>query len=146
MLLKGCTQYASKSGKLSSGRRIGKSRPSFQFQRKAKPKNLQVTIQWHSFHMLARLCSDSFKIGLSSTWTKNLQMYKLYLEKTKEQEIKFQHPLDHRQKKKKSTSTSLTMLKPLTVRIPTNCEKLFKRWEYQTTLSVSWEACIQDKK
>ena len=30
--------------------------------------------------MLARLCSKSFKLGLSSMWTENLQMYKLGLE------------------------------------------------------------------
>ena len=30
--------------------------------------------------MIARLCSKSFKLGLSSMWTKNLQMYKLGLE------------------------------------------------------------------
>ena len=32
----------------------------------------------------------------------------------------------------KSTSASLTMLKPLTVWITTNCVKFLKRWEYQT--------------
>ena len=36
---------------------------------------------------------------------------------------------------KKSTSASLTMLKPLTMRITTNL-KFLKRWEYQTTLPV----------
>ena len=35
------------------------------------------------------------------------------------------------------TSTSLTMLKPLTVCITTNCEKFLKRWEFQTTLPAS---------
>ena len=25
-------------------------------------------------------------------------------------------------------------------------EKFFKRWEYQTTLSASWETCVQIKK
>ena len=39
--------------------------------------------------------------------------------------------------RKTSTSASLTMLKPLTVWITTNCGKFLKRWEYQTTLSVS---------
>ena len=34
---------------------------------------------------------------------------------------------------KTSTSASLTMPKPLTVWIKTNCGKSFKRWEYQTT-------------
>ena len=31
--------------------------------------------------MLGRLCSKSFKLGLSNTWNKNFQMYKLDLEK-----------------------------------------------------------------
>ena len=34
---------------------------------------------------------------------------------------------------KTSTSALLTMPKPLTVQIRTNCRKFFKRWEYQTT-------------
>ena len=48
--------------------------------------------------------------------------------------------------KKKSTSASLTMRKPLTVWITTNCGKFFNRWEYQTTLLVSWKTCMQVKK
>ena len=27
-----------------------------------------------------------------------------------------------------------------------NCEKFWKRWEYQTTWPTSWEICIQVKK
>ena len=38
-----------------------------------------------------------------------------------------------REFQKNSTSALLTMLKPLTVWIATNCGKFFKRWEYQTT-------------
>ena len=34
---------------------------------------------------------------------------------------------------KNSTSALLTMPKPLTVWITTNCGKFLKRWEYQTT-------------
>ena len=30
--------------------------------------------------------------------------------------------------------------------ITTNCGKFLKRWEYQTTLLVSWETCMQVKK
>ena len=33
------------------------------------PKNAQTTAQLHSSHMLARLCSKSFKLGFSSIWT-----------------------------------------------------------------------------
>ena len=36
--------------------------------------------------------------------------------------------------------------KPLTVWITTNCRKFLKRSEYQTTLTASWEICMQVKK
>ena len=54
MLLKCCTQYASQFGKLSSGQRTGKGQFSFQSQRRAMPKNVQTTVQLHSFHILVR--------------------------------------------------------------------------------------------
>ena len=47
-----CTQYITKFGKLSSGHRTGKSQFSFQSQRKAMTKKVQITAQLHSFHML----------------------------------------------------------------------------------------------
>ena len=50
-------KYASKfqyAGKLSSGHGTGKGQFSFQFQRKAMPKNAQTTVQLHSFHMLVK--------------------------------------------------------------------------------------------
>ena len=47
-------KYARKYGKLSSGHRTGKGQFSFQSQRRAMPKNVQTTIQLHSFHMLAK--------------------------------------------------------------------------------------------
>ena len=56
-----------KFGKLSSGHRTGKGQFSFQSQRNAMPKNVQTTVQSWSFHILARLCSKSFKIGFNST-------------------------------------------------------------------------------
>ena len=42
------------------------------------PKNVQTTTQLHSFHMLARSRSKSFKLGFNSTWTENFQMYKRF--------------------------------------------------------------------
>ena len=48
--------------------------------------------------------------------------------------------------RKTSTSALLTMPKPLTVWITTNCGKFFKWWEHQTTLPASWEICMQVKK
>ena len=46
--------YGSKFGKLSCDHRTGKDEFSFQYQRRAMRKNVQNTIQLHSFHMLAK--------------------------------------------------------------------------------------------
>ena len=48
--------------------------------------------------------------------------------------------------KKTSLSALLTIPKPLTVWITTNCGIFLKRWEYQTTLSASWETYMQVRK
>ena len=48
--------------------------------------------------------------------------------------------------KKTSISALLTMPKPLTVWITINCGKFWKRWEYQTNWSASWELCMQVRK
>ena len=42
-------------------------------------------------------------------------------------------------------SALLTMAKPLTVWITTDCGKFLNKWEYQTTLPASWEICMQVK-
>ena len=51
-----------------------------------------------------------------------------------------------RELQKTSTFTLLTIPKPFTVWVTTNCGKFFKRWEYQTTCPASWEICMQVKK
>ena len=48
--------------------------------------------------------------------------------------------------KKTSTSVSLMMLKALTMWNTTNCGNFFKRWEYQTTWTASWEIYTWVKK
>ena len=77
-------------------------------------------------------------------------MFKLDLEKAEKPEIKL--PTDAGSSKKQessrktSTSALLTTPKPLTAWIRTDCGKFWKRWEYQTTWSASWEICMQVKK
>ena len=77
-------------------------------------------------------------------------MYKLDLEKAEEPEIKLPTSTGSWKKQKSSRKTSisalLTMPKPLTVWITTNCGKFLKRWEYQNSLPVFWETCTQVKK
>ena len=58
-------------------------------------------------------------------------MFKLDLEKVEEPEIKLPISVESEKKQEKSRKTSvsasLTMLKPLTVWMTTNCGKFFKR-------------------
>ena len=123
MLLRCC-----KFGKLSGGHRTGKGQFSFQSQRRTMPKNVQATIQLHSFDMLA-LCSKSFKLGFSSI-TENFQLYKLGFEDTEESEIKL--PTFTRSwrrqgsSRKMSTYASLTMLNLLIMWITKNCGKILR--------------------
>ena len=76
--------------------------------------------------------------SLQQSSTVNFQMLKLDLEKAEELESKLPTSTGSWKKQESSweTSTSalLTMPKPLTVWITTNCGKFFKRWESQTTL------------
>jgi len=60
MLLMGCTQHASKFGKLSSGHRTGKGQFSFQSQRRAVPMNVQSTN--NSIHFVCYVQKVIFKI------------------------------------------------------------------------------------
>ena len=72
------------------------------------------------------------------------QMFKLDLEKAEEPEIKLPTSVGSSENgespRKTFTSSLLTMPKPLTVWITTNCEK------YQTTWPASWKTCMQVKK
>ena len=108
-------------------------------------KNVQTTTPLHSFHMLARLWLQQyvnqelldvlagFRKGRGGTRNQIANIHWSYRKQ--------------RNSRKTSISASSTMWKPLTVwRITTNCGKFLKRWEYQMTLLVSWETCMQVKK
>ena len=150
MLWKCCTQYACKFGKLSSGHRTGKGQFSFQYLRKAMPKNAQTTTRLHSSHTLVKWCLKFSKPGFSNMWTVNFQMFKLVLEKAEEPEIKWPTSDGSSKKQESSRKTSIsalfTMPKALTVWITITCGKLWKRWAYQTTWPACWETCMQVRK
>ena len=149
MLSRCCIQYASKFGKLSSSHRTGKG----VFISILKKGNAKECSNYHTIALISHAIKVMLKIlhlGINSMWTENFQMFNLDLEKAEPPEIKLPKSVDSLKKqessRKTSTSASLTMLKPLTVWITTNCAKFFKRWEYQTTLPASWEICMQIKK
>ena len=99
MLWKCCTQYASKFGKLSNGHRTGKGQNSFQSQRKALPKKVQITAQLHSSHTLVKGMLKIIQARLQQ-YVNNFQMFKLDLEKAEEPEINCQPLLDHGKSKR----------------------------------------------
>ena len=127
MLLKCCTLYASKFGKLSSGQKTEKGQISFQFQRKAMPKNVPTTTQLYSSNMLSKvmlkIVQDRFQLYMN--------------QELADVQAGFRKGGRTREKNSRETSASFTRLKPFTVWIPANCGKFLKRWEYQITLPSS---------
>ena len=78
--------------------------------------------------------------------TENFQMFKLDLEKAEEPEIKLPTSVGSSKKQQSSRKTSalLTMPKPLTVRITTNCGKILKEMglpDHLTCLLKNLYAC-----
>ena len=109
-----------------------------------KKGNAQECSNYHTIALILHASKVMLKIlqvRLQQYVTQEFQIFKLDLEKAAEPEIKLPTSIVSSKKKgdsrKISTSISLTMLRPLTVWITTNCEKFFKRWEYQTTSLTS---------
>ena len=82
-------------------------------------------------------------------WTMNFQIFKLVLEKAEETEIKLWTSAGSSKKQESQKNIYFCfndLPKTLTVWIKVNCGKFWKKWEYQTTLPVSWETCMQFRK
>ena len=107
-VVKFCTQYASKFGKLSSGHRTGKGQFSFQSQRKAMSKTAQTTAQLHSSHRLAKVMLKILQVRLQQCVNQNFQMFKLDLEKAEEPEIKLPTSFRSQKKQENSRRTSIS--------------------------------------
>ena len=91
----------------------------------------------------------SSKKGFNNTWTKNFQMLKLDFEKAEELEIKL--PTSVRSSKKQESFRKIYFCfidyaKDFDYVDHNKLWKFLNRWEYQTTLLVSWEICMQVKK
>ena len=139
MLLKCCTQYASKFGKFSSGHRTGKGQFSFKSQRTAMPKMFKLPYSYTHF-----TCQQSNAQNPSSqpSTVHELRTFRCInwvQKRRRNQKSNCQHMLDCRKKKensrKTSTSALLTILKSLCRLQQTG--KFLKRQEYHTTVPVS---------
>ena len=97
--------------------------------------------------MLAKLYSKSFKLGFSSTWTKNFQIYKLGLEKAEEPEIKLPTFIES-WRKQGIPEKHLLLLHWLYKSLCVDHSKLWKILAEVgiAILPASWETCMQFKK
>ena len=137
MLLKCCTQYARKFGKLSNGYRSGTS-VFIPIPKKGNAKECS------NYYAIA-LISHASKIMLKILQTRLQQYVNHELpdvqagfrkgRRTRDQiaNIHWDHWKSKRSSRKTSISALLTMPRPLTVWITINCGKFWKRWAYQTT-------------
>ena len=133
MLLKCCTQYARKFGKLSNGhwkRSV--------FIPVPKKGNARECSNYHTVVLISHTSKVIFKIlqaRLQQYMNRELSDVQAGFKKAEEPEIKLPTSVGTLKKqessRKASTSALLTMPKPLTMWITTNCGKFFKRWEYQ---------------
>ena len=132
MLLKCCTEYASKSGKLNRpqcGHRIGKGQFSFQSQRKVMPKNLQTTTDLHSFQARLQQYMNRGLPDVQAVFKKGRgardQIANIcwIIKKAREfQKNIYFCFIDYAK-----------AFDCVDLKITTNCGKFFKRWQYQTT-------------
>ena len=100
---------------------------SFQFLRKAMPKNAQTTSQLHSSHMLVML--KILQAWLHQYMNRELPDVQAGFRKGRGTRDQIAAGSSKKQESSRKTSISalLTMPKPLTVWITTNCGKFFKR-------------------
>ena len=76
-------------------------------------------------------------------------MFKLVLEMAEEPEIKLPTSVGLSEKQEFQKNIYFCLInyaKAFVCVNTTNCGKFWKRWEYQTTLSASWEICMKVKK
>ena len=119
----------------------------------SKKCNAKECSNYHTIALILHASNVMLKFskqGFSNMWAMNFLMFKLVLEKAEEPEIKLPTSTGSWKKQESSRKTSisalLTMPKPLTLWITTDCGKFLKNWEYQTTWPASWETCMQVKK
>ena len=140
MLRKCCTQYVNKLGKLSSGHGTGKGQFLLQFLRKAMPKNVQTTAQLLISHA-SKVMLKILQARLQQYVNREFPDVQAGFRKgrgTRHQIANIHWIIKKaREVQKTSTSALLTIPKPLTVWITTNCGKFFRRWKYQTTVTAS---------
>ena len=135
ILLKCCTQYANKFGKLSSGHKTGKG--PFHYNPKERQCQRMFKLPYNCTHLTHQQrnaqSSPSQAFIVMNCKHPDIQAKFRKGRGTRDQISSICWIIEKaRDYRKTSISACLTTLVPLTVWITTNCIKLLKRWEYQT--------------
>ena len=143
MLWKCCSQYASKFGKLSRGHRTGKGQFSFQSQRKQCQIMLKLPHNCTHLTLASKVMLKILQARLHPYVNCELPDVQAGFRKGRgtRHQIATSAGLSKKQESSRKTSISalLTTPKPL-------CGSFWKRREYQTTWTASWETCMQVRK
>ena len=117
------------------------------------PKNAQTTTQLHLSHIISHASKVMFKIlqaRLQQYVNRELPDVQADFRKgrgTRDQIANIHWIMEKAIEFQKNICfLFVDYAKALTVWITINCGKFFKRWEYQTTWSASWEICMQVRK
>ena len=109
-----------------------------------KKGNAKECSNYHTIALISHTSKVMLKIlqaRLQQYMDQTIPNIEAEFRKTEEPEIKLPTSAGSSKKQESSIKTSisalLTMPKPLTVWITTNCERFLKRWKYQTTSPVS---------
>ena len=142
MLFKCCPPYVRKFGKLNSGHRTGKGQ--FSFISECSDYHIIVLIS-HSSKVVLKILHARFQQYVNQELP-DVQAGFRRGRRTRDQIPNICWIMEKEgNSRKASASASLTMLKPLTVWITTNCG-IFREMGVPDHLTISWGICLQFKK
>ena len=147
MLWKCCTHYASKFGKLKQWPQDWKRSVFIPIPKKGNAKECSnyrtIALISHTNKVMLKILQERLQQYMNQECP-DVQAGFREGRGAREQ-IASIHWIIEKAREFQDTSPSLTMPKPLTVWITTNCGKFLKRCEYQTTWPASWITCMQVK-
>ena len=113
------------------------------------PKNVQPTAQLHSSHTLVKLMLKIIQARLQQYMNHEFPDVQAGFRKgrgTRDQIANIHWIIEKAREFQKNVYFCFIDYAKAFVWITINSGKFFKRWEYQTTWSASWEICMQVRK
>ena len=150
MLWKCCTQYASKFGELSSGKRTGKVFSVF--IPISKKGNAKEYANYHTIALISHASKVILKILQARLWQyvncelSDVQAVFRKGRGTRDQIANIHWIIEKAREYQKNIYFCFWLRQSFWLCRSQQTGKFLKRWEHQTTLPASWEICMQVKK